>query len=194
DGIDLQGVVALDGYEAVGPRTQGGLRRIGIPGRVSDRVADALASRLDSRKGNWDRVDFRAIEIVQVHWTLSAWTGNRRIGRVLIGPCCVTSGLVNDAEDGVGAREVPRHNRLAVICRIARQARSVDGIHAAATRGSAAVQLRLVDIDTFFVFRRGAVEHADLARTCGDTVAGGLCRRRERTIVRNVIENAFGTG
>ena len=73
-----------------------------------DRVADVLTSRLDSWKGNRDGVDFWRIEIIQVHGTLSAWTGNRRISWVLIRPCSVTSGLVNDAKDGIGAHEVPR--------------------------------------------------------------------------------------
>ena len=38
---------------------------------------------------------------------------------MFVGPCCVSASLMNNAEDAVGANELPRENRFATITWIA---------------------------------------------------------------------------
>ena len=97
DRVDLQGVVALDVLEAVGP---GGQVRSGI----EDCGAGYAGGRGDAGKADHVGVDFRRVEVVERDRAEAR--GDRRVRRVLVGPCRVSASLVNDAEDAVGADEI----------------------------------------------------------------------------------------
>ena len=119
-------------------------------------------------------VDFRSVEVVE--GTGAKTRGNRGVRRVLVGPSRVSASLMDDAEDAVGADELPRENRIAAIAGVAGKFLGVDGVQAAIGQGragSAAVEFRLVDIDAFFVLGRGAGRGCvGRAGAGGDTIAG----------------------
>ena len=102
---------------------------------------------------------------------------------MLVGPCRVSASLVNDAEDGVGADEIPRVNGIAAIARVADESLGIDGGDAAVGQrgaGRAAVHFGLVDVDAFFIFGGGAGRGGAGSAGAGrEAVAGGLCAGRQ---------------
>src|ERR1700728_536556 len=146
DGIDLQAVVALDVQEAIGPGCQ-------VGARVEDRGAGETGESGNAGKADHGGVDFRRIEVIER--TRSDAGGDGGVGRVLVGPGCISTGGMNDAEDGVGADELPRPHRFASLSRVAIQFLRVDGADATVGEGSpgrSPVYLGLVDVDAFFIF------------------------------------------
>ena len=98
---------------------------------------------------------------------------------MLVGPCRVSAGLVNDAEDGVGADEIPRVNGTAAFAGVADKSLGIDGGDAAVGQrraGRATVDFGLVDVDAFFILgggaSRGRVRGAGAGR---EAVTSGLC-------------------
>src|SRR5580692_12847259 len=90
---------------------------------------------------------------------------------------------MNDAEDGVGADEIPRPNRVATIVGVADQSLRVNRSDAAISqwRGrSPALHLGLVDVDAFFVLAGGA-------RRRGEGSAGASCKTIARGFRGRVV-------
>ncbi len=110
DCVDLQGVVALNVLEAVGPGGQ-------IGAWIRDRGAGYAGGCRNTGEGDHAGVDFRPIEVVEGDGTKTG--GDRRVSGMLVGPCRVSASAVDDAEDGVGADEIPRVNGTAALAGIA---------------------------------------------------------------------------
>ena len=176
DGIDLEGVVALDVVEAVGPGGE-------VGAGVGHGGAGHSGGCRDPGQGNDVGVDLGRIEVVE---RVGAAAGDRGVGRMLVGPCGVTAGRVDDAEDGIGAHEIPGHRRARNLGGIAIDFGGVDGSDAAvgeSCAGRAAVELGLVEVDAFFVL--GGVAGGSRARVCKDR------RRRHCRWCRGTIERAI---
>src|SRR5271155_3222067 len=97
---------------------------------------------------------------------------------MLIDPCCVSASLMDDAEDAIGADEVPGEDWIAAVIGVSDEFLGIDGVEAAIGQrcmGGAAIQLGLVDVDAFFIFGCGARwgrESVTGARC--EAIAGGL--------------------
>ena len=113
---------------------------------------------------------------------------------MLVGPGRVSTGSVNDAEDGVGANKIPRVNRRAAFSRVADQFLGIDGGNATVGEGGpwrATVYLGLVDVDAFFIFSGGASgRRAWSARTGCEAVTGRLCGSIKIPRISDVIVDA----
>src|ERR1039458_472855 len=106
---------------------------------------------------------------------------------MLIGPRGVAARSVDHGVNRVRADELPRVNRGAVVKWIAGQLRRVDGLDAtiyqAVTRETA-IELALVDLNTFLVLGGGGVGFALNAIAAGKPIAGRIqigrasCRER----------------
>ena len=105
---------------------------------------------------------------------------------MFVGPGRVTARIVNDSVDSVCSDEIPGIDGLAAVRGVAGKTRRIDGIDATSAGGRSAVQLRLVEIDAFFVLRRGPVQNARCAGTGRDAVAGGFRGRRKGAVVSDV--------
>jgi hypothetical protein len=57
---------------------------------------------------------------------------------MLVGPCGITAGRVNDAENRVGANEIPTVDRRAVVGRVAFELKGIDRLNAAVDTGRSA--------------------------------------------------------
>src|SRR5208282_5143370 len=126
DGVDLQGVVALNVLEAVGPGGE-------VGAGITEGSAGCAEGRGDAGKGDHVRVDLWTVEVVEGS---GADTGSSRgVCGVLVGPCGVSAVLVNYAEDGVGADEFPGENGFAAVGGIADEALGIDGGEAAVGEG-----------------------------------------------------------
>src|SRR6185437_7389334 len=119
-------------------------------------------------------VDLGAIKIIEYADAIAS--SNRSVGRMLVGPCCITTSIVDYAKDGVRANKLPWIDRGTSFGGIAikffRINRS-DATISKARTGSSAIQFRLVQINSFFVFgcvTRGGRER--LARRCRIAIAG----------------------
>jgi hypothetical protein len=113
---------------------------------------------------------------------------------MLIGPCRVSTSLVYDAEDSIGAHKVPRPNRTAASTGVADEPLGIDGGNAAVGQRSAgrpAIHFSLVDIDAFFILAGGAGRGGiGGARSGRETVTRGLCGRIEIPRIGNVVIDA----
>src|ERR1019366_389269 len=139
--VDFQRVVALNVLEAVGPGRQ-------VRAWIADCGAGYACGRGHAGKANHVGVDFRRVEVVERSRANAG--GDRGVGGVLVGPCCVSASLVNNAEDAVGTDELPRVNGLATITRVADQSLGIDGGDAAVSQGragGASIDHGLVDVD-----------------------------------------------
>ena len=184
DGIDLQGVVALNILEAVSPgigRRNGSL--------VRERAA-AGGSRLHTRQGDRNGIDLRGVVVVQV--TAVAGTGNGRVGRMLIRPGGVSAGGMHHAKNGIGPNKVPGIDRGATIGWIAYQPFGINRLNSTfgqAGARSAAIQQALIDVNSFIVFGRGSRRHTvgHAGASC-QVVAGGLRGRGKGAIVGVIVK------
>src|ERR1700683_5642260 len=116
---------------------------------------------------------------------------------MLVRPGGVAAGGVDDAEDGVGAHEVPRVDGGAFGGRIAVQLLWIDGGDAAigeAGAGSSAVQLGLIDVDAFVVLGGVAGDDAGRAVAGGVYIPRGDAGRREGAVIGDVVVDAHGAG
>ena len=148
--------------------------------------------RLDPRESDHVRVDFGRVEVVESDGAEAA--GDRRVSGVLVGPCRVAARLVDDAEDAVGADEVPGKtgsqpllgSRGSFLGSMELMPPSVS-----ARAGSAAVEFGLVDVDAFLILGGGAgwgrVGRAGAAR---DAVAGRIGGRVIVAGIGDVVINA----
>src|SRR6185437_9549555 len=113
---------------------------------------------------------------------------------MLVGPGGVSSGLMNHAEDGVSANEVPRINRSATILRITVEFRRINGGDSAvgqARTGCAAVQLCLIDINAFIEFSGiPSGSRVRCTRCSSHSVSSGVLRAVERTVISHVVIDA----
>src|ERR1700756_2951670 len=103
---------------------------------------------------------------------------------MLVRPGGVAARCVHNAEDRVGANEIPGEDRRATVCRIARELVGIDGgataVHA---RWRAAVEQVLVEVDTLVEFGSGARGRSEGGAKTGrsrDSVPGGRRRWIER--------------
>ena len=115
---------------------------------------------------------------------------------MLVIPGGVAAGVVDYAEDGISADEVPGVDRRAAPLGVARQTLGIDRGHATIGHigsGSAAIQFALVEVDALFIFGSSAGRRGT-RRACsgGYAIACGLCRRIERAVIRDVVVNAHG--
>jgi hypothetical protein len=84
---------------------------------------------------------------------------------VLVGPGRIAAGLVDHAEHRVGSDEIPRIHGIAVVKRIAHEFLRIDRFDASVDEAvrTPAIQLGLVDIVPFLIFRARAVGAACMA-------------------------------
>src|SRR5580693_4769158 len=113
---------------------------------------------------------------------------------MLVGPRRVSARAVHDAEDTVYADEFPRVNRRAALARIANQFFGIDGVDSAVGQGrarSSAIDLGLIDIDSFFVLGgRSGRGPVGSARARSQPIAGGSGGRVIVAGVRHIVINA----
>src|ERR1039457_1615701 len=105
---------------------------------------------------------------------------------MLVRPGGVAVGGMDHAVDLVGADEIPGIDWRAAMERVAGQFGGIDGfdpaIDGVAIRSSTG-ELRLVDIDAFFVLRGGTVGDAGFARPAGKPIAGRILGRSQYAII-----------
>src|ERR1700739_8162 len=114
---------------------------------------------------------------------------------MLVRPCCVATGLVNDAKDGVGADEVPGIDGSAALGWIAVELSGIDGSYAAVREtgaGSATVELGLIDVHAFIELGWVTGTHAGSAGSAGVAVARGFDGRRKSTVIGDIVVDAHG--
>src|ERR1700730_7605807 len=104
DGVDLEGVVALNVLEAI--HVGGGLRRIRNGGAVE------VLGRLYGQRYDGGG-DFRRSLVMDVDAVSRPI--DRRIGWMLIRPRRVPVSGMHDTKNGVGAHEVPGVDRFAIL-------------------------------------------------------------------------------
>ena len=113
---------------------------------------------------------------------------------MLVGPCRVSTSPMDDAEDGVGADEIPRIDGTAALAGIADELLGIDGGDAAVGErraGCAAVHFGLVDVDAFFILGGGAGgSGAGSAGAGREAVAGGLGRGVKIPGIGDVVVDA----
>ena len=90
----------------------------------------------------------------------------------------------------VGAHEVLRKHRFASVERIARQPGRVDRVEAAIATGRAAVELALIEVDSFLILGAGSIVLIRGAGSAEEAVAGIVLRRSQDAIVSDVIVSA----
>src|SRR6516225_11555723 len=99
---------------------------------------------------------------------------------MLVRPGGVSAGGMHHAKNCIRPNEVPRINRGAAFARVTFQLLSIDRLNSAIPGGRAAIQLGLVEVDSFIEFggssRRRCVWHAVSGAAC-HAVAGGGRRR-----------------
>jgi hypothetical protein len=113
---------------------------------------------------------------------------------MFVRPRRVFTGGVNDAKDRVGTHKIPRKHRVAVFVtgksgRINRGAAAIW-----ATRRNAVEEI-LIQVDSFLIFRpRADGRGARSARSRGNAITGGLRRWIQRSVIGQIVKNAFGAG
>src|ERR1700740_1152201 len=110
---------------------------------------------------------------------------------MLVRPCGETASGVDDAENRVGADEVPGKDRSAACGGITRKALGINGGDATVGEtgsGSAPVELGLIDVNAFFVLSGSAGRNGEGgAGACGYTVAGCFGGCVERAVIGYVV-------
>src|SRR6266705_42581 len=103
---------------------------------------------------------------------------------MLVGPCCVMSGGVDDSENRVHPYEVPGINWRATLEGVTGHLGRIERECATIGPGRcSSVKLGLIDTDPFLIFRRGAV---GLPR-CADAGEYAIARRGRRRSQHAVI-------
>ncbi len=113
---------------------------------------------------------------------------------MLVRPGGISAGMVNHAENGVRPDEIPGIDRLAAVERVADQFVGIDGFDAAVgsrVGGGSAIELRLVDLDSFLILRSRSVGMAHAAAAVQNAVAGIGGRRRQNAIVCDVVVGTY---
>src|SRR5580698_1582936 len=117
---------------------------------------------------------------------------------MLVGPGRVSTSLMDDAEDGVGADKIPRINRRAASAGITDKSFGIDGSDAAVSQrgaGRTTVHLGLVDVDAFFVLAGGSSwGGAGRAGTSRESVTSCLCRGIKISSIGDVVIDAGKCG
>src|SRR5580704_17317781 len=98
---------------------------------------------------------------------------------------------MNNAEDAVGANELPRINGLAALAWVADESHRIDGSDGAVGQRSAvgaAIHHGLVDVDPFFILSCGTRgRRIGSARACRQAVAGGFRGGVEVSRISDVV-------
>src|SRR5579863_9040853 len=97
---------------------------------------------------------------------------------------------MNISENCVRTDEVPGIDGGTIVCGVAYKPVRINRIDSAVASGSSTIELRLVYVDTFVIFRGRAWKHTGRARTAGHSVARRDLGWGERTVVGNVVEGA----
>src|ERR1700721_1528570 len=113
---------------------------------------------------------------------------------MFVRPGGVSTSLMDDAEDGVGAYEIPGIDRRTAFAGVADEFLRIDGGDAAIREcraGRTTVHFGLVDVDAFLVLAGGSSgSRAGRAGTRCQTIAGGLCRGIKIPGIGDVVVDA----
>src|SRR6185437_6645095 len=187
-GVHFELIVALDVVEVPGPVAAV---------VVADGGAVHPGGGPDARQRNQVGIDLRTVEVIEVARHFGAGgAGDRGIDRMLIRPGGEAAGVVDHAENGVGAHEVPRIDRAAAMERVAYQALRIDrnrpAVELPVGRRAVvdAIELRLVEIIALLILRAGAVRLALDAVAVQDSIARVHRRWGQHAVVGYVVIDA----
>lgn len=108
DGVHLEGVVALNIHEAVGPCSAVIVGRVATVVALNPAGAQSRGRSNYSRQADYVGVDIRGIVVVYIAGDRRAGrAGNGGIGSVLVRPRRVAAGRMDNPADRVCADEIP---------------------------------------------------------------------------------------
>src|SRR5206468_8662617 len=99
-------------------------------------------------------------------------TRNRGINCMLVRPCGVAAGGMDDTVDRVRPDEIPGIDWLAVVEGIARQTSGIDGLNSAVDQAirPAAIECGLVEYDAFLIFSGSAIRDSQRTVAPSDSI------------------------